>query len=130
MENWPGIPQNGDEFNIETMNRLAIAFAPDLIDPGVDGSPRTTPPVVNDKIRVVAIHDRFDQMYDVINQTPITVTRGATEGWGGKADIPKLTTDVKVNSAFFALSQVEQVKQLFRLMVTARSAISSSFRNM
>ena len=121
------VTTGSNEFNIQTMHRLATVFTPDLTDPGADGSPRTTPPVESDKIRIAAIHDRFDQMYDSVNHKALTVTRGATESWGSQVAIPHLTQAVSVKASFFGLSQVEQVKHLVRLMARARSDISAGF---
>ncbi len=119
-----------NEFNIQTMNRLATAFAPDLTDPGADGTPRTTPPTEADKLRVAAIHDRFDQMYDVVNQRVLTVTRaaaGGAESWGSRAALPRLAQAVTVAPTFFGLTAVEQIKHLVRLMMRARSDVSASY---
>ncbi len=121
-----------DEFNIETMHRLATAFAPDLRDPGPDGSARTTPPIEADKLGVAAIHDRFDQMYDTVNHHALTITRapaGGSESWGSQVALPRLTRVVTVAPTFFGLSQVDQVKHLVGLMVRARTDISSSFES-
>jgi hypothetical protein len=119
-----------NEFNIQTMHRLATAFTPELTDPGVDGAPRTTPPTNNDKLRVAAIHDRFDQLYDIVNQRPISVTRGApgsTDVWGRTLTMPFLTQNVTLSPGFFALSRLDQVRRLALLMVHAHLGISSGF---
>jgi hypothetical protein len=124
------ITTGSNEFNIQTMNRLATAFAPDLTDPGADGSPRTTPPTEADKLRVAAIHDRFDQMYDVVNYRVLTVTRtaaGGAESWGSQTALPRLNQSVTVAPTFFALTPVEQVRHLVRLMARARTDITSTF---
>lgn len=126
------VTTGANEFNIETMHRLATAFAPDFIDPGPDGSARTTPPVEADKLGVAAIHDRFDQMYDTVNQHALTITRaavGGSESWGSQVALPRLTRAVTVAPSFFGLSQVDQVKHLVALMVRARSDISLSFES-
>jgi hypothetical protein len=119
-----------NEFNIQTMHRLATVFIPDLTDPGPDGTARTGVPTNQDKLNIAAIHDRFDQMYSVVNQHPLTITRvaaGGTEGWGSLVSIPHLTRTVNVLPSFFALSRADQVKHLVQLMVHARSDISSAF---
>lgn len=122
------------EFNIQTMNRLATAFAPDLTDPGADGLPRTTPPAplptVTDKLRVAAIHDRFDQMYDAVHFKVLTVTRapaGGAESWGRQTALPRLDRNITVAPSFFSLSAVDQVKRLVALMARARTDISGAY---
>jgi hypothetical protein len=123
-----------NESKVRTMHRLALAFAPDLTDPGPDGSPRTSPPAPlptqTDKVRVAAIHDRFDKMYAAINHQQLTITRapaGTTEAWGSSAGV--LGQTVKVSDPFFALSKVNQVKRLVKLMARARLDISFGFED-
>jgi hypothetical protein len=114
------------------MHRLATAFAPDLTDPGPDGTPRVNAPVESDKIRIAAIHDRFSQMYDVARTGTITLTRtppAGGESWGGRVGLPRLTRNVAVAPTFFALSAVDQVKHLVRLMAHGHSDISISFES-
>lgn len=119
-----------NEFNVETMNRIATAFPGEFTDPGADGTARNTPPTDADKIRVAALHDRFGQMYSVINQQVINVTRvaaGTKEEWGRQKALPRMTQDVKVNPDFFTKNKVDQVKRLVELMVHTRTDISLSF---
>ena len=121
-----------NEFNIETVHRLATAFSPDITDPGVDGAPRSILPSEADKQRVAAIHDRFDQLYDVVNQNPITITRGApgsTDVWSGNLVMPYLNRSVTLSPGFFALSTHDQVRRLTRLMVQAHLGISGGFES-
>jgi len=126
------VTSGSNEFNVQTMHRLATSFSPDLTDPGPDGSARTTPPTERDKLRVAAIHDRFDQMYGAINQRPLTVTRGpagSTDEWGRGITGPRLTQTVTVSSTFFTLSRVNQVKRLAKLMAHAHLDIGASFED-
>ena len=123
-----------NEFNIETMHRLATVFAPDLTDPGVDGAPRTSPPAAppinTDKLRVAALHDRYSQMYSAVNQQPLTLTRvapGTVEAWGSSGGV--LAQNFRVADAFFTLSRVDQVKRLVKLMARARTDISFDFED-
>ncbi|HYN64028.1 MAG TPA: hypothetical protein VES36_05440, partial [Candidatus Limnocylindrales bacterium] len=125
-----------NEFNVQTMNRLAIAFAPDLTDPGPDGTARTTPPAPlptqTDKLRVAAIHDRFSELYAAINQRQLTVTRGtagSSDDWGLSITRPYLTRLVTVSPTFFTRSRVEQVKRLALLMVRSHLDISGGFES-
>ena len=131
---WVTVDTN--EFNVETMHRLSIAFAPDLTDPGPDRSARTTPPAPlpteTDKLRVAAIHDRFSELYAAINQRPLTVTRGGAgsfDNWGMSITRPYLTQAVTVSPTFFTLSRVEQVKRLALLMVRSHLDISVGFES-
>jgi hypothetical protein len=128
------VTSEGNAFNLATLHRLATVFTRDLTDPGPDGAARTTPPAPapaeSDKVRVAAIHDRYDQMYNVINQRVLTVTRSAaagTESWGSQASLPLMTRSLVVAPTFFALSTLEQVRHLVRLMARARSDISAAF---
>jgi len=119
-----------NEFNIQTMNRLALAFAGDFTDPGPDGAARNTPPTETDKTRVAALHDRFKQMYSVVYRNVVTVTRGAAgsgEKWKGQIALPRLMQDVRVEPSFFGLSAIDQVKRLVELMVRTRTDISGGF---
>lgn len=119
-----------NEFNIQTMNRIATAFPGEFTDPGPDRSPRNTPPTDADKIRVAALHDRLTQMYRVVNQRVVNVRRvpaGGGEEWGSQKALPRMTQDVKVGPDFFAKGQVDQVKRLVALMVHARADISFAF---
>ena len=118
------------EFNIETMHRLARIFTPDLTDPGRDGRRRRGAPTEQDKVHIAAIHDRFDQMYSVVNQSVLNITRapvGGTESWGSLAGIPHLSQNVTVLPSFFTLSPVDQVKKLVSLMMRARTDVSAAF---
>jgi hypothetical protein len=121
------------EFNIQTMNRLATAFPGEFTDPGPDRSARSTSPTEADKVRVAALHDRFSQMYSVVNQQILNVTRGpagVAEQWGRQKALPRMTQDVTVAPSFFALSKAEQVKRLVALMMKARTDVSASFEPM
>ncbi|HUG24228.1 DUF4157 domain-containing protein [Piscinibacter sp.] len=126
------VTTGSNEFNVQTMHRLATAFTPDLTDPGPDGSPRTTPPTNQDKLRVAAIHDRYSQMYGAINQRPLAITRGppgSGESWGSSITGPRLTQTVTVSNTFFTLTRVNQVKRLVRLMARAHLDITPAFED-
>jgi len=126
------VTTGSNEFNVQTMHRLATAFTPDLTDPGPDGSPRTTPPTNQDKLRVAAIHDRYSQMYGAINQRALTITRGppgSGESWGSSITGPRLTQTVTVSNTFFTLTRVNQVKRLVRLMAQAHLDITSAYED-
>jgi Domain of unknown function (DUF4157) len=121
---------NKQRFNVATMHRLAIAFAPDLSDPGPDGSPPVGAPTLSDKTRVAAIHDRYSQLYPVVNHKVLKVQRaakGESSRWMRWGPFPSVSDTVRVDDGFFVLSQAAQVRYLLALMVAADKAIGTSF---
>jgi hypothetical protein len=119
--------QSGDAFNRETMHLIAPVFG--LTDPG--GAAPFVRPTKTDKVRVAAIHDRYDQMYSAINWHVLNVSKGAigSGAWQSRgASLPRLGQNVVLAPAFFGMSAADQVKDLVLLMATAMSGISSGFR--
>jgi hypothetical protein len=113
-------------FNIETMHLIAPTFG--LTDPGTVAP--FVPPTAQDKQKVAAIHDRFDQMYKGVNWRVLTITKGAagSDAWGSRgAALPRLAQAVTVGPAFFGMTPVDRIKHLVRLMATAMSGISAPF---
>ncbi len=119
--------QPGDVFNIGTMHLIAPVFG--LTDPG--SAAPFVQPTKTDKVKVAAIHDRYDQMYSAVNWQVLNVSKGALGSgvWQSRgASLPRLGQNVVLAPAFFGMSAVDQVKDLVLLMATAMSGISSGFR--
>ena len=109
------------------MQQIAPIFG--LTDPG-PAAPFVQP-VDADRMRIAAIHDRYDQMYSAVNFQVLTVTKGApgSDAWGSHgASLPRLGQNVTVAPAFFGMSPADRVKHLVLLMATAMHGISSGFR--
>jgi hypothetical protein len=119
--------QSGDRFNIETMHRIAPLFG--LTDPGAAAP--FVQPAAEERSKVAAIHDRYDQMYKAVLWQVLTVTKGpaGSDAWASHgASLPRLGQTVTVGPAFFGLSAVDGVKHLLLLMATAMSGISAALR--
>jgi hypothetical protein len=119
--------QPGDLFNIETMHHIAALFG--LTDPGAAAP--FVQPAVEERSKVAAIHDRYDQMYKAVNWQVLTITKGpaGSDAWGSHgATLPRLGQTVTVGPAFFGLAPTDGVKHLLLLMATAMSGISAPLR--
>ena len=117
----------GDQFSIETMHLIAPLFG--LTDPGTAAP--FVQPAVEERSKIAAIHDRYDQMYSAVVWQVLTVTKGpaGSDAWGSRgASLPRLDQTVTVGPAFFGLSPKDGVKHLLLLMATAMSGISAALR--
>jgi len=93
-----------------TMHDLSPLFG--LTDPGI--APPFTPPVRDDKIRMAGINDRYVRMRNVFYGKPVTLTKimGGAEHWDAG-----LGNAVKVKAPFFAMTDVDAIKHLIKLML-------------
>jgi len=93
-----------------TMHDLSPLFG--LTDPGT--TPPFTVPVRDDKIRMAGILDRYSRMTDVVYGQNINLTKitSGPEVWGAG-----LGNTVRVKAPFFAMTAVNAVKHLIRLML-------------
>ena len=105
------------------MTQHVIGWLLTLTDPG-SVAPFATPPTDTDKVRVAGIHDRYDRMSEAVADTPISITKGASDAWA-----PNLDPSVVVSAPFFGHSPGDQVLDLLRLMTTSMPDVPGGLRS-
>jgi hypothetical protein len=103
--------RGADSFEAEMQHRIASLFG--LTDPG-PGPAYATVPTDADKVKIAGIYDRYHRMRQAVYQQAITVNKIAA---GPDAWAANLGTSVAVTAPFFAMSPVDQVMHLVRLML-------------
>jgi hypothetical protein len=111
-----------DDYHAATQH--AIGWLLTLTDPG-PVPPYATPPTETDKVKTAGIHDRYQRMSRAVSYTPISISKGAAEGWA--AD---LGPSFVVAAPFFGLGNAgDQVLHLFRLMTTSMPDVPAGLRS-
>ncbi|MDT5267905.1 MAG: hypothetical protein QOH49_91 [Acidobacteriota bacterium] len=105
-----------------TMQNLSPLFG--LTNPGVLAP--FAPPARDDKVRVAGIGDRYLRMRTVMHGRPVTLTKISS---GADAWAANLGSSVEVTAPFFAMSDVNAIKHLVKLMLRTMSDVPATLIN-